>query len=340
MSGTAKNVVQAFRIEESEDPRALARLDVWLTARLGGISRSKVQRLIANGHVTVNGHTVRAKHPLTPRDFVEVRPEDPPVSPLLPVKMDLAILYEDDHILVLDKPAGLSVHPGAGSAGVTLVQGLLYHVGPNGLGRPQSAYEDPLATLRPGIVHRLDKDTSGVMVCAKSDRAHAELARQFQDKKNLRREYGALLDGVLEAQQVVHESWLQRDPVTRVTFASFPQARPHARYAKSLFRTEEVFRDRLTLVGVRLFTGRTHQIRVHAKDLRAPIVGDLVYHRPTALPLQFPPDIRRAVGALARQMLHARLLAFRHPVTSQDMVFESPYPSDFINILNILRDIH
>jgi 23S rRNA pseudouridine1911/1915/1917 synthase len=235
--------------------------------------------------------------------------------------MDLKILFEDDHIIVIDKPAGLAVHPGAGDTGPTLVQGLLYHVGPSGLGHPQSGYEDPLASLRPGIVHRLDKDTSGVMVCAKSDRAHADLAKQFQDKKTLRREYGALLDGRLSQDDMVFESWLKRDPVTRVTFASSKSPLPGARYAKSHFRVEEVFLGRLSLVKVRLFTGRTHQIRVHAKDLGAPIIGDLVYHRPTVLPAQWPSSVRQAVTAISRQLLHARLLSFRHPLTQGEMAF-------------------
>jgi 23S rRNA pseudouridine1911/1915/1917 synthase len=326
-----------FYVLETDDARLRSRLDLWLAARLENVSRAKVQRMIANINVTVNGRAARNKDPLSVGDKIEVSPEIPPESPMTPVQMPLVILFEDDHIIVIDKPAGLSVHPGAGSTGPTLVQGLLYHVGPHGLGHPQSAYEDPLATLRPGIVHRLDKDTSGIMVCAKSDRAHAHLARQFHDKTTLRREYGALLDGMLKAPEVVRESWLARDPSTRVTFMSLPSEKPGARFAKSLFRVEEVFEQRLTLVGVRLFTGRTHQIRVHAKDLGAPVIGDLVYHRPTVLPQTFSSEARALVGGICRQLLHARHLTFMHPVTERQMSFDSPYPFDFTSVLNTIR---
>ncbi len=337
MSGAEKSIVRAITVGEGGDPRLLGRLDIWLAANLEGVSRAKIQRMIAAGDVQVNGRKARAKDSLMAGDVVSVRPEAPRPSSLEPVKMDLMILYEDDHIIVIDKPAGLSVHPGAGDTGPTLVQGLLYHVGDMGLGRPQSDYEDPLANLRPGIVHRLDKDTTGVMVCAKSDRAHADLARQFQDKQTLRREYGALLDGCLKQIELVHESWLKRDPIARVTFASSASATPGARYAKSHFRVQEVFRGRLSLVRVRLYTGRTHQIRVHAKDLGAPIVGDLVYHRPTVLPTFFPPAIRQAVSAISRQMLHAKVLAFRHPLSQQEMCFEAEYPPDFKGVLDLLQ---
>lgn len=337
MSGAEKGIVRALTVGEGEDPRLLSRLDIWLAANLEGVSRAKIQRMIAAGDVQVNGCQARAKDRLMVGDVVSVRPEAPRPLLLEPVKMDLKVLYEDEHIIVIDKPAGLSVHPGAGDTGPTLVQGLLYHVGDMGLGRPQSDYEDPLANLRPGIVHRLDKDTTGVMVCAKSDRAHADLARQFQDKQTLRREYGALLDGCLKQAEIIQESWLKRDPIARVSFASSTQAMPGARYAKSHFRVEEVFQGRLCLVRVRLYTGRTHQIRVHAKDLGAPIVGDLVYHRRTVLPASFPPSIRQAVAAISRQMLHARVLAFSHPLTHKDMCFESDYPSDFKGVLDLLR---
>ena len=333
---------QSLSITEDEAGR---RLDLVLAARLGEVSRAKIQKLIARGAVTVNGVVVaRSKEPVGAGDVVELTWLEAEPSPLTPVPMELDILYEDEQLLVLCKPAGITVHPGAGDNGATLVQGLLYHAGR--LGQPEVT--DPTAWLRPGIVHRLDKDTSGVMVVAKTDKAHAALARQFHDKTTLVREYAALLDGRMAQTEILYESYLHRDPRSRLKFASLPVAgyrllvqekgrEPTGyRYARSLFKREQTYADRLTLARVRLFTGRTHQIRVHALSLGVPILGDQTYHRPTQLPQTFAPEIRAAVFGLSRQMLHARTLGFRHPVSGEAMHFEALYPPDFQEILALL----
>jgi 23S rRNA-/tRNA-specific pseudouridylate synthase len=179
------------------------------------------------------------------------------------------------------------------------------------------------------------------MVVAKTDRAHAALARQFHDKTTLRREYVALLDGALPEGAIVHESYLYRDPKERRRFASTArragvQPPAGARYAKSEFKREKLYGNRLTLAGVRLFTGRTHQIRVHACDLGMPVIGDQLYHHARQLPALFPPAVQAAVKALSRQLLHARLLTFRHPTTGVEVVAQSPPPPDFYNIIDML----
>lgn len=331
------------------------RLDLYLAGRAPAVSRAKLQKLIAAGAVLVNDRPVRAKDLLATGDRVRVRwPPAPPVA-LEPVAMPLAILYEDDAVIVLDKPAGLTVHPGAGTKEPTLVAGLLHHCGHLGAParfRAPGAVEDPTAWTRPGIVHRLDRDTSGVLVCAKTDRAHAHLTRQFHDKVRLQREYLALLDGTLAAEAVTHTSWLYRDPVNRLKFSSLSCADysarlaaaprrdggplPGMRWARSHFYRQAVFGQRLTLARVRLDTGRTHQIRLHALDLRAPVVGDPLYHRPTQLPLGFSLEVRRQLAAVRRQLLHARLLVFEHPNTGEVMRFETPPPEDFAAILRLL----
>lgn len=317
------------------------RLDRWLASVLMGpdglaVSRSRIQRLLEAGDVLVNGEQVPGKHRLNGGELVQVRFGPPPPSRLEPIAMPLRILFEDRYLMVVDKPAGIAMHPGAGDTGPTLVQGLLHHVV-----RAGAKLSDG-GPLRPGIVHRLDKDTSGVVVVAKTDAAHAALARQFHDKTN-HRVYVTLLDGVLPRGDIEIESYLFRDPNNRLKFASLPLAdyenrqMTRGRYARSRFKRECIYGHRLTLARVILATGRTHQIRVHARELGLPIVGDPVYNRPTQLPASFAASARMAVASVSRQMLHAELLGFQHPVSGEDMQFNSPYPKDFLDLLAILE---
>ena len=337
-----------------EEEGAGLRLDLYLSARFQEpdvhphvLSRSKLKKLIDAEAVTLNGKSVRAKDIVRFGDRILVRHLPSKPSHLVPVAFPLNILFEDEHIIVIDKPAGLSVHPGAGATTVTLVQALLHYTGK----LAAAASRDPLAAARPGIVHRLDKDTTGVIVCAKTEPALTSLSRQFHDKTEIVREYAAILDGVMAKLEILHASYLYRDPVSRLRFASLSLA-DHARYtaegvngpkgplryAKSAFRRAEEFGGRLTLARIRLFTGRTHQIRVHAKDLGLPVVGDQVYGRQIVLPKVFPEPLRALVKGATRQMLHARLLAFKHPESGQRMRFEAPYPSDFAAILSSLAE--
>lgn len=335
---------QGLNVFEVEVEHAGKRLDVYLAERVAAVSRAKIQKLILAGQVRVNSEPAKAKTLLVAKDVVHVVWDQPPTATLEPVAFPLAIIYEDEQIIVINKPAGLPVHPGAGPKVVTLAQALLAHCG--NLGQSKSKVKDPLQWSRPGIVHRLDKDTTGVLVAAKTDAAHAALARQFHDKTKLQREYLALLDGCMREPVVDHESYLYRDPAHRTRFASVPKARltqekatppANMRYARSTFAREAVYAHRLTLARVRLFTGRTHQIRVHARDLGLPILGDPLYHHPTQLPLPFPADVRTYVLALKRQMLHASTLAFNHPESGEPLHFEAPLPGDFLSLIGMLN---
>jgi 23S rRNA pseudouridine1911/1915/1917 synthase len=346
---------------EPEIGRDRVRLDQYLSQKLVDVSRTKVQSFIEARCVTVNGNVATSgKTLIKPGDVINCKQMKVAESTdLVPIPMSLDIVFEDDHVLVINKPAGLVVHPGAGVTGATLVHGLLAHVGQLGLsggGKSISLGEEdeeelPAAqhaeVVRPGIVHRLDKDTSGVMVVAKSDAAHMKLARQFHDKTNFR-QYIALLNGVLPDGEWIRESWLYRDPKDRTKFASmdtakFSQKRDELgfepsgyRYAKSLFKVERVF-DQITLVSVRLFTGRTHQIRIHAKDGQCPVLGDRVYGKgEVSHSKNVSPVALKVLQECPRQMLHAWILGFQHPATDKWMQFEVKPPEDFAHILKNL----
>lgn len=334
-----------------------SRIDKYLAEALAaqGLSRSKLQALIEAGSVSVNGAVVRAKHLLREGDLIELSATSMKAEvagpTLTPVAMSLDILYEDEHLLVVNKAAGISVHPGAGTHEPTLVEGLLHHCGGR-LAKPAGAEDDDDAdddasSVRPGIVHRLDKDTTGALVVAKSDRAHAALSKQFHDKTN-EREYTALLDGRMPEHTIVVESYLFRDPERRTKFAAVTMADyaileksgalggRRYRYAKTTFTRIADLHDRLTLARVQLHTGRTHQIRVHAAALRLPVVGDGLYGRALALPTGFPPALALRLRQVGRQLLHARTLGFVHPATGKPVSFEAPYPADFKQILTEL----
>jgi 23S rRNA pseudouridine1911/1915/1917 synthase len=317
------------------------RLDKWASSQLPEWTRSKIQRLIESEEILLNGRASRVSAKLKEGDIINVH-VSPPEAPILnPRELPLNIIFEDESIIVINKPAGLVVHPGAGDTGVTLVEGLLYYLG------RLAANGNHEGWLRPGIVHRLDKDTTGVMVCAKTDEALAKLSAQFAAKTN-DREYVALVNGVMRSREIVRESYLYRDPHSRLRFVSMELddylerfgalgAGPgRYRYAKSLFTRQGIFASRLSLVSVRLFTGRTHQIRVHSKDIGLHVVGDPLYGHEAALPAHFDKDLRARVSGLTRQMLHARLLGIDHPVTGARLVFEAELPSDYSMLLQEL----
>lgn len=353
---------------QETDGKALSRLDLWLaqTCHLekAEVSRSQLQRLISEKAVTVNGRMAIAKQRLAPGDRVVVfwRPEPP--SPLEPLPLDLDIIYEDESIIVVNKARGIAVHPGAGTRGqVTLIQGILHHIGGFKSGCRDAVGDsvplDVQQDLRPGVVHRLDKDTTGAIVFAKTTAAHRSLSSQFSQKKLMLRDYLAILDGPWPAREIsgdtsglgselVRESWLSRDLKARIRFVSkslgdglqdmgaYAQ-KSKARYSKSTFKLIENYGNRMILVQVQLSTGRTHQIRLHARDIGAPVLGDLVYHRPSRLPTNFAQSVRDVVGQINYQMLHAYRLGLIHPKTGQQMIFNAEIPNSFKNILEILE---
>jgi 23S rRNA pseudouridine1911/1915/1917 synthase len=290
------------------------RLDIFVARRCPGLSRSLVQRLVREGRVTVGNRPGRAGQRLERGDRVLVRmpPEEP--ETLRAEAIPLAILYEDADLLVVDKPAGLTVHPAAGVRRGTLAAALL-------------AYRPELAAVggpeRPGIVHRLDRDTSGLLVVAKNEAARAALARQWKERL-VEKGYLALVHGRLEPSQGVIDAPIGRDPRHRQRMAVVEGGRE----ARTAYRVRRYLparparRDVYSLVEVTPSTGRTHQIRVHFAALGHPLVGDRVYGRPS--------------GVLGRQFLHAHRLAFRHPVDGRPLEFESPLPEDLRQALQRL----
>jgi 23S rRNA pseudouridine1911/1915/1917 synthase len=327
------------------------RLDIYLSRELQGMSRSKIQEMIEQGLVKVNDQAVNAKFQVKEGDKILYGELVRGPSLLEPTPMDIEILFEDDHIIVINKPAGIAVHPGAGETGATLVHGLLYHSQVLGRGPSEDDGEDHQEPLRPGIVHRLDKETTGVMVVAKTDAAHAHLSKQFHDKTNFR-QYVALLNGPFPEGDWVRDSYLYRDPRDRTKFASMDVSKyEHKkereggddlqgfRFARTVFKREAQYRGVLSLVSLKLFTGRTHQIRIHARDLGCSVVGDQTYGKSIVCVGRglFDQGVEEQLKAVHRQMLHAWVLGFDHPASGEWMRFEAPLPTDFAQLVESLQ---
>jgi 23S rRNA pseudouridine1911/1915/1917 synthase len=299
------------------------RLDVFLTSVLPHHSRSQVQRLIKEGHVLVAGREAKANQLVKTGQPIAVDVPEPVDPAPRPEALPLPILYQDADLIVVDKPAGMVVHPAAGHDSGTLVNALLHHVDDlSGIGGEK----------RPGIVHRLDRGTSGLMVVAKNDRAHEELSRQFRERE-VEKEYIALTWGEVMAGRRI-DTAIGRDPANRKKMSSEPARIRRSREAVTRIVGAEHFGRVLTLAQVAIHTGRTHQIRVHLSAIGHPIVGDPLYggvHR------RVPGDIR-AVTHLDRPFLHAARLAFAHPTDKRRMEFESELPDDLQRVLDDVRD--
>jgi 23S rRNA pseudouridine1911/1915/1917 synthase len=293
------------------------RIDRYLASVLAGESRSQVQRLIKDGKVTIAGQPVRPNRVVHGGDTIEVEVPAPSSPTPQPEPISLDILYQDPDLIVVNKPAGMVVHPAAGHAQGTLVNALLHEVTDlSGIG----------GELRPGIVHRLDRGTSGLMVVAKNDRAHVELARQFHDRE-VEKEYVALVWGVVQAGRRI-DLPIGRDPVDRKKMSA--RAR-RARTAATRI-TKALHMPGVSLVHVAISTGRTHQIRVHLSEIGHPIVGDAVYG---GLRRRVAADLRPLL-ALDRPFLHAGRLVFHHPADGRKMEFEAPLPSDLRSVLDLI----
>ncbi|HEY5621620.1 MAG TPA: RluA family pseudouridine synthase [Pontiella sp.] len=295
-----------------DEVQAGSRLDVFLAAELPEASRSHWKTLITEGLVKVNGENCKPNHKLQPGERIDwVLPAMPPDQPL-PEPIPLEVLFEDEAVVVINKPPGLVVHPAAGNETGTLVNALLFH-------DPVFAQLD-----RAGLVHRLDKDTSGVMVAAKTRLAMESLQGQFKDR-HTEKEYLALVWGI-PPQSGRIETRIGRHPVNRKKQAVLKQG---GREAVSEYRIEEGFRE-CSLVRVKIETGRTHQIRVHMAHLGHPIVGDRLYGRARKHRLPLQPE---------RQMLHAVRLSFNHPESGKRLSFEAPLADDMNRLLECLREI-
>lgn len=290
--------------------------------KLPSLSRSRLQALITDGRVRVDGATSRPSAPVRAGQIVDVDVPAPAPAEPRPEPIPLSIVFEDRHLVVLDKPAGLVVHPGAGNAAGTLVNALLHHVRDlSGVG----------GVLRPGIVHRLDRGTSGLMVVAKDDAAHRALAGQFASR-SVGKEYLAVVQGVPSRRTGVIEAAIGRDPRQRKRMSV--QARG-GRAARSTWELVEAL-DGAALVRVRIHTGRTHQVRVHLASIGHPVAGDATYGG-RRIPGSRRPEAREALLRLGRPALHAASLAFEHPESGERLAFSSPLPPDMAELLETLR---
>ncbi|MEG0469439.1 RluA family pseudouridine synthase [Amedibacillus sp. YH-ame6] len=295
-------------VVSSED--TLDRIDKYISEKEEDLSRSRVQQLLSDELIFVNGQLCKAKYKVKPGDVITAEFEDLMDMEAIPEEMDLNICYEDHDVIVINKPRGVVVHPANGNQSGTLVNGLLYHCkdlsGINGV-------------LRPGIVHRIDKDTTGLLIVAKNDKAHTSLSKQLQTK-TVSRLYYALVHGVIEHEFGTIDAPIGRDVKDRqkmtVTGDNSKDARTH-------FKVIERFKE-YTLVECRLETGRTHQIRVHMKYIGHPVVGDEKY------------SYRKTLKT-GGQMLHAHQLTFVHPVTEEEVTVNAPLPEQFEELLKELR---
>jgi 23S rRNA pseudouridine1911/1915/1917 synthase len=281
------------------------RLDQVIHERLPQFSRSRIQEWIRGGRVRVNGAERRASYLLRADDAIEVEPSEPSPLRATPEDLPLRILYEDEDLVAIDKPAGMVVHAGAGVHSGTVVNALLHRF---------EALSSTGGPLRPGIVHRLDRFTSGVLLAAKNDRAHQALAAQFAGRQ-VEKVYLALVHGTVKPESGRIERPIARDPVRRTRMTARLEG---GRAARTEYRVLRRF-ARFTLVEVRIGTGRTHQIRVHLSSLGHPVAGDTVYGAPAKI---------EGRPALGRYFLHAHRIRFRQPVSGEEITVESPLPAE------------
>lgn len=288
-----------------------SRLDVFLSKQLENKSRSFIQNLIEAEKVLVNSKVKKSNYKLKEGDIVEIEIPEPVFLDIKAEAIPLDILYEDSDVIVVNKPQGMVVHPASGVYEGTLVNALLYHCkdlsGINGV-------------TRPGIVHRIDKDTSGVIVVAKNDAAHNKLSEQFKEH-SMKRVYVALVEGIVKQEEGTVDAPLARHPIDRIKIAVVRDGRRAVTHYKVIERYKVY-----TLIECRLETGRTHQIRVHMSHIGHPLVGDPVY------------GYKKQRFNLEGQMLHAKILGFIHPRTNEYMEFESDLPEHFKKVLNILKN--
>lgn len=321
---TAPNTLRSRPVAPEE---AGMRLDRFLADTLPDLSRSRIKSLLQEGHVTESGQTISdPSYRVKPETVFQISVPAPEEATPAAQDIPLTIVYEDADLLVIDKPAGLVVHPGPGQPDGTLVNALLAHCGDSlsGVG----------GVKRPGIVHRLDKDTSGLIVVAKNDAAHQSLSAQFADR-SIDRSYRAIVWGVPMPPSGRIEGNIGRHPKDRKKMAVV--APPRGKSAATNYRLLQRFGDAASLVECKLESGRTHQIRVHMTHIGYPIIGDPVYGRRTpARKNAFAEDAAQLIGALNRQALHAAVIGFEHPRTAERLKFSSELPRDMKRIVSAL----
>lgn len=334
--------------------QGIERLDVYLTRTVPNASRNKVQEAIDAGAVLVNGKTVKNSRKILPGDVIQCTLLKPPPLVLVPENIQLDIVFEDNRLLVINKPAGMVVHPGFGNRYGTLVNGLLYHYGfreniaveydreenEDDESDIQTSFENLGSEIneRPGIVHRIDKDTSGLLVVAKDVEALAYLAKQFRDR-TADREYYALAWGIVKNDEGEIKSNIVRSPRDRKVFVATD--RNVGKFAHTTYSVVERF-EFATLLRLKLFTGRTHQIRVHCSSIGHPLVSDLPYGGAVVAYSGIKTNALRSkaeelLKTINRQALHAKTLGFNHPTTESRMLFDSELPEDFVKAIELCR---
>lgn len=344
------------RLTVPDDQSAEIRIDKYLTDFLPQLSRTKIQKGIKQEHVTVNGEPVQKSYIVEPGDEINAYIPKPPPLQADPEDIPLDVVYEDEFLIVVNKPAGMVVHPAHGHRSGTLVNALLHHVGAGAVSVESEEDEEVLddetvglstvnaapghennPVIRPGIVHRLDKDTSGVMVVAKDDITHERLSKLFREH-TIERTYQAFVWGIPEPREGSVEGPIGRDPFHRKRMAVVDPVK--GKQAVTHYRMLGK-RDYVALMEFRLETGRTHQIRVHSQHMGHPVFGDptyggrgMKYGRPTKKRKRF---FERLVNEIPRQALHAKTLGFVHPWTGEERLFESEWPGDMKRVWKALR---
>lgn len=314
------------------------RLDRYLVDRVPFLSRTALQRLIDEGAVTVNNRVPKASTRLRLGDVIVAVLPPPPSSAIPAEPIPLDILYEDSEIVVLNKQANLIVHPARGNLSGTLINGLAWHFQSSGSGQLSSVGEE---NTRPGVVHRLDRHTTGVMVVAKTDTAHWRLGRQFEQRRTSKR-YLAVVHGRMEPIADLVDMPLGKHPTVREKYAV--RWDESGKSAQTVYRVRELYRDH-SLVEVELRTGRTHQIRVHLSHIGYPIVGDDMYGGRHLALHDLDPSAPRGSASeeewiIRRQALHAATLGFTHPITREPRIFAAPAPTDLRELIGLLRRHH
>ncbi len=317
----AEETIHRYAIGESEGG---IRLDLYLAAGDLNLSRSQIKRAIDQGRVSVNEASVKPGYHLRVGDRVKVAIEPPRPWDLKPEEIPLAVVFEDEFLVVIDKPAGMVVHPGAGNPGGTLVNALLAHCDDlSGIG----------GYVRPGIVHRLDKDTSGLIVVAKKDSIHRHLADQFKERR-VTKIYQAIVHGVMRQNEGVINAAIGRHPVDRKKMSTSSR---QGKTALTRWTVRERFHG-VTFLDARIETGRTHQIRVHLSAIGHPLVGDPEYGgAKKRIAMIADQRVRTALSVIGRQALHAGYLSFRHPHYGTAVTCRAPLPADMRGVLDALR---
>jgi 23S rRNA pseudouridine1911/1915/1917 synthase len=321
-----------FKVDPGQEPM---RIDKFILLKISHGTRTKVQHAIDSGNVLVNKKVTKSSYKVRPGDDISVIfPYPKREIELIPENIPLNIVYEDDDLMIINKQAGLVVHPGVGNFTGTLMNALMYHIGNLPQAEKKLSDKDPFSQLRPGLVHRIDKNTSGLLVIAKNDLALNKLSKAFH-QKDVKRRYVALVWGTVKEEEGTVTAHIGRDLRDRKKMAAFPDG-SHGRHAVTHYKVLQRF-NYVTLIECRLETGRTHQIRVHMAYIGHPIFNDEVYGGNKILKGQamgkYVQFVENCFKMLPRQALHAQSLGFIHPVTGKEMYFESDLPADMQTVI-------